>query len=85
MCGPVHAYEFPPYEGVTLKIDGKISEDYSNNITYSQDDENRIEQWTTLLTLGLHLGYEGKKGALKLGGQMTQPIRFEDSDVRASY
>lgn len=81
---PVYAYEFPPYEGLTLKIDGKVTENYSNNITYAQNGENRIEQWTTLLTLGLNVGYEGKKRALRLGGQMRQPIRFKKSDIRNS-
>lgn len=81
---PVYAYEFPPYEGLTLKIEGKLTEKYSNNITYAQDNKNRIEQWTTLLTLGLNVGYEGKKRALILGGQMSQPVRFDKSDIRNS-
>jgi len=84
MSVPVQAYEFPPYEGLTLKIDGKISENYSNNITYAQDDENRIEQWTTMLLLGLNVGYQGKKRALSLGGTIRQPIHFDDSNVRNS-
>jgi hypothetical protein len=84
MVAPVHAYEFPPYEGLTLKIDGKLSENYSNNITYAQDDENRIEQWTTIVVLGLNVEYASKKRSLRLGGQMRQPIRFDDSDVQNS-
>jgi len=81
---PVHAYEFPPYEGVTLKINGKISENYSNNITYTQDNDKRIEQWTTLLILGLDVGYQGKKRSLRLGGTTRQPVRFDKSDIRNS-
>ena len=81
---PSHAYEFPPYEGVLLKIEGKVTENYSNNITYAQDEENKIEQYTTMMTFGLDVGYEGKKRALRFGGQVRQPIRFDDSDVRNS-
>ena len=75
------AYEFPPYQGVTLKILGDISESYSNNITYASDNENRIEDFTTMVNLGLDFQYAGKRRSLKFSGDVTREIFQPSSDV----
>jgi hypothetical protein len=79
-----HAYEFPPYKGLSLKIEGKVTENYSNNITFAHDEENKKEQFTTLLVAGLVLERTNNRGSLRFAGQMRQPVRFETSDVRNS-
>lgn len=79
-----NAYEFPPYEGLNFRIEGSISGNYSNNITYAKDREDRIEQFTTMLVLGLGVTNEGKRRSLRFSGQMRQPVRVDSSDVRNS-
>jgi hypothetical protein len=78
------SYELPPYGAFRLKVNAELRENYTNNITFAKDDEDRIEQFTTLAILGLNLNYEGKKGRVGFDGQIRRPIRFDDSDVRNS-
>lgn len=82
IISPANAYEFPPYQGITLKVTGNISENYSNNITYASDNENRVEDFRTMLDLGLDFNYEGKKRSLAFSGRATRQILESNSDVR---
>lgn len=75
---PAYAYEFPPYQGITLKILGDISEDYSNNITFASDEENKIEDFRTMLNLGLDFKYGGKRRSINFSGRVSRQI-FEGS------
>ncbi|MBI5664807.1 MAG: hypothetical protein HZC49_06940 [Nitrospirae bacterium] len=58
------AYEFPPYEGLNLKIDGQLAESYSNNITFASENEERMEDILTVLDLGMGLQYERERGEM---------------------
>jgi hypothetical protein len=73
-----NAYEFPPYQGITLKFLGEISGNYSNNVTFQSDKENRIEDFRTMLNLGLDFQYRGKRRFLGFSGRANREI-FEDS------
>ena len=57
MATSANAYELPPYKGVELKVIGDITGNYSNNLTYASDNENRIEDYRTMLNLGLDFQY----------------------------
>lgn len=78
------AYEFPPYEGLTLKITGNISESYSNNVTFASDNENRIKDYMTMLALGMDLQYERKRYGLGFDGDINRRIRTDSSDIENS-
>jgi hypothetical protein len=80
----IYAYELPLYEGISVKIEGIITENYSNNVTFAHDDKDKKEQFTTMLTFGLDLNYEGKRKTLGLTGQINYPLRLKSSDVRNS-
>ena len=84
VCLPVSAYEFPPYMGLSLKIEGKVTETYSNNLTFASDKENRVEDFMTMLKLDMDAKYEGKRRTFGLGGQLSRRIKTESNDVRNS-
>lgn len=79
-----NAYEFPPYQGITLKLSGNISENYNNNITFASDEENKVEDLRTMLNLGLDFQYEGKTHFIGFSGKATRQIFEEESDVTSS-
>jgi hypothetical protein len=81
LISSVNAYEFPPYQGITLKILGDISENYSNNITFASDEENKVEDFRTMLNLGLDFKYEGKRRSLDLSGRVSRQIFEGTSNV----
>ncbi len=78
---PASAYEFPPYQGLTLKILGNISESYSNNTTYALDRDNRVEDFETMLNFGLDFKYTGKRVSLGFSGNIQREIFESSSDV----
>jgi len=82
LLSPAIAYEFPPYQGITLKILGDISESYSNNITYASDNENRVEDFRTMLNLGLDFKYEGKTRSLGFSGRANRELFADSSNER---
>jgi hypothetical protein len=77
----VNAYEFPPYQGVTLKILGNISEDYSNNITFASNDQNKVQDFRTMLNLGLDFKYEGHRRSIDFSGRASRQIFRGSSNV----
>jgi hypothetical protein len=79
----IYAYEFPAYEGINLNITGNMSGNYSNNITFAQDDEEKIDQFSAMLLLGLGVRYEGKRRTLAFDGKFRQPL-YNSADVRNS-
>ena len=81
---PVHAYEFPPYMGFSLKVDGNLTETYNNNLTFANNEENRIEDFMTMLTFGIVTKYEGKRNMLGLTGKLNRRIKTETSDITNS-
>lgn len=78
------AYEFPPYQGITLKLSGNISENYNNNITFASDEENKVEDFRTMLNLGLDFQYQGKTRFIGFSGKARRQIFEEESDVTSS-
>jgi hypothetical protein len=81
LISSVNAYEFPPYQGLTLKILGDISESYSNNITFASDKENKVEDFRTMLNLGLDFKYEGKRRSIDFYGRASRQIFKGSSNV----
>ncbi|MDH4028798.1 MAG: hypothetical protein OEU95_08205 [Nitrospirota bacterium] len=79
-----NAYEFPPYEGLALKIDGKFTESYSNNLTFTSDRNDRVEDFLTMLSIGLDAKYEGKRRAFGFSGRLNRRIRTDTSDIQNS-
>ncbi len=75
-----NAYDFPPYEGLKLKIAGTISEYYSNNANFAYDKNDTEEEFRTMLALNLDLKYEGKRRSLGLSGIANRRIEYDDSD-----
>ena len=84
MTASANAYEFPPYRGITLKIIGDITGNYSNNVTYASDDENKVEDFRTMLNLGLNFKYTGKRRSMGFSGLMTRQIDRTASNIRNS-
>jgi hypothetical protein len=80
----VNAYEFPPYQGVMLKILGDISENYSNNVTFASNDQNKVADFRTMLNLRLGFNYEGKKRSIDFSGHASRQISGGSSNVNAS-
>ena len=70
----VNAYEFPPYQGLRLKVLGDISENYSNNVTFASNDRNKVEDFRTMLNLGLDFKYEGKRRSVDFSGRASRQI-----------
>jgi hypothetical protein len=75
------AYEFPPYRGFQFKITSNLSENYSNNITYTSDNESRVEDFMTNVAVGLDLQYEGKTRFFGFSGRATRRIKHQSTDV----
>jgi len=84
LISSVNAYEFPPYQGLSLKILGDISESYSNNVTFASDEENKIKDFRTMLNLGLDFKYEGKRRSIDFSGLASRQISKGSSNVRNS-
>ena len=80
----VNAYEFPPYQGLRLKVLGDISENYSNNVTFASNDRNKVEDFRTMLNLGLDFKYEGKRRLVDFSGRASRQISRGSSNVRNS-
>lgn len=76
----LHAYEFPAYRGVDLNITGNMSGTYSNNITFAQGNDEKIDQFTAMLLLGLGARYDGKRRMLRFDGQFRQPL-YNSSNI----
>ncbi|MHA2039933.1 MAG: hypothetical protein ACW98X_26250 [Promethearchaeota archaeon] len=80
-----YVIEVPPYYGLNVKFNGTVTESYNNNITFAEDEENKIEDFVTNMTLGLNMQYEGKKRFLRLAGRINRQIRTRSRDVLNSY
>ncbi len=80
MITSADAYEFPPYRGLKVKLIGNIVENYTNNVTYASDNENRIEDYRTMVKLGLDFQYTGKKHFYRFSGMAHRQIFEESSD-----
>jgi hypothetical protein len=76
-----NAYEFPPYEGLNLKIEGQIAENYSNNITFASENEDRIEDLMTMLDLGMGIQYERARRVLGIEGSLNRQMRTKTWDI----
>ena len=84
MTASANAYEFPPYKGIELKVTGDITGNYTNNVTYASADENKIEDFRTMLNLGLNFKYSGKRRSMGFSGLMTRQIDRTASNIRNS-
>ncbi len=82
MTASANAYEFPPYRGIDLKVTGSISENYSNNVTYAFENENKVEDFRTMLNLGLDFTYKGERRSLGLSGRLNREIFADSSNER---
>lgn len=80
----VNAYEFPPYEGLTLKISGNISESYSNNVTYASKNEDSVKDLLTNFSLGAGFKYEGIRRSVELSGLLNRQILTEKGTLENS-
>ncbi len=76
------AYEFPPYQGILLKVLGNISESYSNNVTFASEEENKVEDFRTMLNFGVDFQYTGKRRNLGLEGRITRQLFEGSSGIR---
>ncbi|MEW6601780.1 MAG: hypothetical protein AB1499_12485, partial [Nitrospirota bacterium] len=79
-----NAYEFPPYEGLSLKIEGQIAEDYSNNVTFAPDNEDRTEELLTVLDLGMGIKYDKSRRSLALNGRLNRQMSTDTMDIENS-
>ncbi len=77
-----HAYEFPPYQGITLKVTGDLSESYSNNVTFASEEENKVEDYRTMMNLGLDFQYKGKRRSLGVAGRLTRQLSEGSTGIR---
>jgi len=82
----VGAYEieFPPKGGLNVKLLGKITENYSNNITFASNEEEKIEGLLTTATLGLGIQYSGKRRVIGFNGQAYWQIPTKSLSVQNS-
>jgi hypothetical protein len=62
------------YKGLDIKVGGTVSEMYDDNITHTNSSDNKKEDFTTKLTLGLGVKYEGKTRTLDFTGRINQHI-----------
>ncbi len=76
-----NAYEFPPYQGLTLKISGNISESYSNNVTFESKEEDRVEDFTTMMNFGLDFKYKGKTRSFGFSGDLRRELFKTSSEA----
>ena len=82
MTASANAYEFQQYRGMTLKIIGNITANYSNNVTYASDNERKTEAFRTMLDLGLDFEYIGKRRSMGFYGTLKRQIHSSASNVR---
>lgn len=76
-----YVIEFPSYYGLDLKFSGTVTESYSNNITYNNNNENKQEDFLTKLFLGFDVKYTGKKRSIGLSSSMERHLFLnEDND-----
>ncbi len=75
-----YVIELPPHYGLTVKFIGTATESYSNNITFAEDNKDRIEDFVTTLSLGLDLRFEGKKRNMGLTGRINRQGRTGSVD-----
>jgi hypothetical protein len=65
-----HAIELPPYQGFNVTIDGTISEKYTDNVTFSEEDKE--EAFLTTFDLGLDIKYQGKRRMLEFSSGINR-------------
>ena len=82
MITSANAYEFPPYQGVTLKVLGDITGNYNSNVTFASDKDNKIEDFRTMLNLGLDFQYIGKRRSMDFYGIIRRQIYQTSSDIQ---
>ena len=82
MTASASAYEFPPYRGIALKITSDITGNYSNNVTFASDKESKIEDFRTMLNLGLNFQYSSQRRVLGFSGLMKRQIYNTASNIR---
>jgi hypothetical protein len=68
------AYEFPPYEGLSLKVNGQVAESYSTNVTYASRSEDRVEDFLTNFSLSGGLIYDGIRRTVELNGFLYRQL-----------
>ena len=69
---PSYAIEFPQYRGLNVKIDGTVSQIYTDNITFTKDDQEGA--FLTTFGLGVNIEYQGKRRTAGFTGRMTRQI-----------
>ncbi len=82
MTASANAYEFPPYKGIELKVTGDITGNYTNNVTYASADENKIEDFRTMLNLGLNFKYSGKRRFVNFSGLVKRQVYETSSNIQ---
>lgn len=80
-----YVIEFPSYYGLDLKFSGTVTESYSNNIAFANDNEDKQEGFLTMLSLGLDVGYTGKKRSFELSGKMQRQLFLGEKGVKIPY
>jgi len=73
ICMSSNVYAFL-YKGLDIKVGGTVSEMYDDNITRANSSDNKKGDFTTRLTLGLGVKYEGKTRTLDFAGRINQYI-----------
>ncbi|MBI4682350.1 MAG: hypothetical protein HY757_04525 [Nitrospirae bacterium] len=76
--------EFPPKGGLNVKLFGKVTESYNNNITFASEGEDKIEGLLTTTELGLGIQYSGKRRVIGLDGRANWQIPTKVLDVENS-
>jgi len=84
IAASANAYEFPPYKGLSLKVEGQVAESYSNNVTYASKNEDRVEDLLTNFNLGAALKYERPRHSVGLSGLLNRQILTEEGTLENS-
>ncbi len=67
------------YEGWEMTVEGRISQEYTDNLTFAGEDE-RVEKFMTSLSLMFDVNYSGKRRTYDFTGNISRWFDNDDFD-----
>jgi hypothetical protein len=69
------------YEGWEMTIKTRISQQYTDNLTFAREDKNKVEKFMTTLSIGLNLDYTGRRRSFGVSGKINRWLDNDNFDA----
>lgn len=69
------------YEGWEMTAKARISQQYTDNLTFAKEKEDRVEKFMTTFSVGIDVDYTGRRRSFGLRGNITRWLDNDNFDA----